>query len=45
MAPFGLADLRSELDDRFGKVEVSQNAYRLHVEFRTLLEGEDARLF
>lgn len=45
MAPFGLADLRSELKSRFGEVGGNQNAYRLHVEFRDLREGEDARLF
>ena len=45
MAPFGLAELRSELKSRFGEVGSNQNAYRLHVEFRDLLAGEDARLF
>ena len=45
MSPFGLDDLRSNLADRFGKLGDSKSAYRLHVEFRNLSEGDDARIF
>jgi hypothetical protein len=45
MKPFGNSKLREDLMHQFGGAEDRQTGYRLHVENRPLVEGEDARMF